>query len=173
MDQRVSVWSFSVPELEPHGLLSTSAAQSNCSYSHDLKLQASSSASDPREDADRSQNGEPNAPGQAATKDGLTSTVVQTENTSRGSHSRAREEVDDWFDHQAFEKSPLEDVDDDAETPASSSKRSGPSQRRQANNREHQRRWRLRQKVHLVWLKIVRCCTYQVRVEQLTRQVIQ
>ena len=146
MDQRLSVWSFSAPELEPNGLLRTSEPDSNCSHSHDLKLQASACASDPREDADPSQKDETDVPGQAATKDGFTSVVLHTENTSRGSQSR--EEVDDWFNTEAFEKAPLEDVDADVETPAISSKRPGPSQRRQANNREHQRRWRLRQKVH-------------------------
>ena len=67
---------------------------------------------------------------------------------SRGTHSR--EEVDDWFNQQALDTEPSQEVDADAEVQApSSSKDSGLSRRqnRQASNREHQRRWRIRQKV--------------------------
>ena len=145
-----------MPESDPNGRTSAfdpaHAVLKTCS-AQDLQLRSASAGTDLHELAETSAKAGPGATEQAdacsltATREGLTSSVPEDVNASRESDSRA--EIDDWFNQQAFEEPP-QDIDADAETPGSS-KRSGPSQRRQANNRVHQRTWRLKNKVQYLY----------------------
>lgn len=128
MDQRLSVWGFDAPITESNGLLSGADTEPFEHY-QDSVLRNTSEASGRQTGADQ----QPSLHGQA-------------DDTSLGTHSR--DEVGDWFNHTAFETEPSQDADVEVQEP-SNSKESSISRRqnRQASNREHQRRWRIRQKV--------------------------
>ena len=146
MDQLLSVWDFAAPDsnslLNGDNRQPTERDQQNVlrSTSEGSCLQVAAGQSRPNlsEQADASTSG--------TVKD----VQVAADHASRSREIHSGEEVDDWFNHPAFDTEPSQDVDADAEVQApSSSKDSGPSrqQNRQASNREHQRRWRIRQKV--------------------------
>ena len=146
MDQLLSVWGFAAPEV--NGLLSGDATE-HTEHDQQSVLRNTSEGSNCQEPAGHAR---PSLFEQADASTSGTATDVHTsaDGASRPRGTRSREEADDWFNHQAFETKPSRDVDADAELLApSSSKDSGPSRRRnrQASNREHQRRWRIRQKV--------------------------
>lgn len=128
MDQYLSVWGFAAPITGSNDLLSGADTEPFEHY-QDSVLRNTSEASGHQAAADCQQ---PSLSGQA-------------DAISRGTHSR--EEVDEWFNHSAFETEPSQDVAD-VEVQAPSKETSLSRRRnRQASNREHQRRWRIRQKV--------------------------
>lgn len=161
MNQLLSVWSFAAPEQEHNGLLSPDHAHDQQhDQQHDRRRERNPNLWDTSEDsgirkaADNSQSSPLSASEQPEASTCGTGTVkdVQKSGLQAGEGSqglRSREAADDWFNHQAFDKEPSRDDDADTEVPALTSKDTGVSRRqnRQANNREHQRRWRLRQKV--------------------------
>lgn len=131
MDQRLFVWGFAAPIPESNDLLSGADNEPSEHY-HDSVLRDASNASGRQTAADCHQS----------------IPFGQEGDASREPHSR--DEVDDWFNLSAFETEPSHNVDADGEVQApSNSKESSLSRRqnRQASNREHQRRWRIRQKV--------------------------
>lgn len=151
----MSVWSFAIPEPEPAAALCNPKHDDS---SHSIEPQAHSTGFAPGDAGSTAV-----APTDAAT--GATQRLspenhgssppevhlVYSKNTSPGK----KNEVDAWFNHQAFEQPPQPShsppVNEDSRTESHSGKQEDSpaqaSERKQANNREHQRRWRLRQKV--------------------------
>lgn len=147
----MSVWNFSGTELEQNELLCSSGHDAN---SHDPKLKSQSILDDPFQDAKTGVNAvaqgdvipvETWSPPQQA---GASSQkALPTEDPT----SRNRQEAEHWSHHltSGQTRAPSQSASDQTDThsgkqPVGSSTEA--SERKQANNREHQRRWRLRQK---------------------------
>lgn len=148
MDQLLSVWGFAAPE--SNGLLSGDDTEPTEPTEQDQQsmLRNTSEGSGLQKAAGYLR---PSLSMQDTSTSGTGNDVhTSADDVSRSRGTRSRQEVDNWFNHQAFGTEPCQDADADAEVQAlSSSKDSGPSRKRdrQASNREHQRRWRVRQKV--------------------------
>ena len=147
----MSVWSFSGTELEQNELLCSSGRDA---HSHDPKLKSQSNLDDPWQDAKTGVNAvrsgdaipvETQSPPQQA--GASTQKALPTEDRP----SRNSQEAEHWSNHSASGQTPAssQSASDQNDTHSGkqqmgSSKEA--SERKQANNREHQRRWRLRQK---------------------------
>ena len=168
----MSVWNFSGTELEQNELLCSSGRDAN---SHNLKLKSQSILDDPWQD----------------TKTGLNAVaqgdVIPVETQSPPQHTgastqkalpiedptcRNSQEAEHWSNHSASGQTPApsqsaSDQNDNHSGKQQVGSSTEASERKQANNREHQRRWRLRQKArtlaelrycHRVAAKICNLC---------------
>ena len=151
MDKLTSVWKFSGPELEQNGLLCSSGRDAN---SHDPKLTCQALSEEPGQDAETgvsavAQGGvtpvETESPPQQAGPS--TRKALSTEDLS----SRNSQEAQHWCNHTASRQTsaPSQSASDHNDTHSGDQQvrsLTEASERKQANNREHQRRWRLRHK---------------------------
>ena len=151
MDKLTSVWKFSGPELEQNGLLCSSGRDAN---SHDPELTCQALSEEPGQDAETgvsavAQGGvtpvETESPPQQAGPS--TRKALPTEDLS----SRNSQEAQHWCNHTASRQTsaPPQSASDQNDTHSGDQQvrsLTEASERKQANNREHQRRWRLRHK---------------------------
>lgn len=153
MDESVSVWNFSGAELEQNELLCSSGQDAS---SQDPKLKSQAVPDHPRRDAKTGVNAvspgnsmpaESESPPQQA--GASTQKAVPNEDPS----SRNSQEADHLSNdnHWASGQTPAPSQSTSDQNDLHSGKQqvgssTEASERKQANNREHQRRWRLRQK---------------------------
>jgi len=151
MDELTAVWDFSGPELEQNDLLCSSGREAN---SHDPKLKCQPIPEEPGRNAETGVNAvaqgdvtpvETESPPQQAGPS--TREAMPTEDLT----SRNSQEAHHWSNHSASRQTPApspsgsdqNDIHSGEQQVRSSTEA---SERKQANNREHQRQWRLRQK---------------------------
>ena len=156
----MSVWSFSVPELEPNDLLCNSRVDT---YLHDVEPHSQPTDVDAPKDANKIAEPTPYSSELAdatqchPSRSGSVPVLQHSESPGETASPSKTQQTGDWLNHQAFERAPqsprIPPANTAGQVDAPGSKQTEnsvaeASERKQAN-REHQRRWRLRQKVCL------------------------